>query len=421
MKINSSIKVVAKLASGNVLAVFIGMIASVLQARFVDPSVLGYFNGFLLVSTYLMFAQFGTFDFMYRKLPYLIVSGSRKEAELYISTCLSWIIIILGVCSLGFIVLAGAALIRNDLPQMFGWLVQITVIAGSLYGGYLGVTYRTVHDFSRITWMGVLQSICGLVMLLAVVAAPYYGLCAKTAIVSLSGMLFLHQRRPFPLMPRFYFTIFKTALRGGFPMFLMEYVDTSLVKPLEFTIVLYYFGTHSLGLYAFSHMVLSAQQIIPAAFFQVYLPRIAQKYGEKHSIRECVALSMKPTALCFISTVLLMGVFAASFEPLIGWLMPKYIEAAPILIASAILVPIRVLRAPSLAFYAAGEIIPYSAFVLGEIVLFLSAAALAVKLGWGPAGIMLAVCAGELGRVIVSYVMLHQAMKQEAYVVLGKN
>jgi O-antigen/teichoic acid export membrane protein len=415
LKIDNTVKIIATLASGNLFATCIGMISSIIQARFVEPSVLGYFNQFAILSTYLNFLNIGTIDFIYRKLPYLISTGERETAERYLSTCLAWILIAWGACSLLFSGLAAHALIRNDAPRMAGWLVQIVVVAGSLYGVYLGATYRIVHIFSRIAWVSVVQSIIGIPLLLGVYFAPYWGLCTRTAVMTLVLIFLLSRTCPLKVRPSFDLSVFKVAIRQGFPMFTIGYAQTSFQTALEYSIILHFLGNNSLGLYAFSYTVYSALMIIPLSFTQVYLPRISQCFGEEKSMRKCLKMTLAPTFFCFAVTLCLTGCFALLFGPIVSYFMPKYMDAVPVMKAFAIAVPVRVLFVPVLTFYAAGKNILYAVSVFSGFAFFGIAATASIHAGWGLVGIVLAVAFGDVGRTIVSYSLLGRAAAHEAY------
>ena len=72
---------IGALAGGNLLAMALRMGGGLIQARLVDPAVLGYFASFALVLGYAPFLQLGIFNGLNREFPLFIGKGNPAHAR----------------------------------------------------------------------------------------------------------------------------------------------------------------------------------------------------------------------------------------------------------------------------------------------------------------------------------------------------
>ena len=330
---------VAGYASANLMTLVVTLAGSFIQARYVDPADLGLFRSFGILTTYLFFLQAGVFDGLQRELPCLMGSGRTAHAGRLASACLAWVLLWSVVGTLGYGAVAIAALVRGDWRAALGWGVQVVVLVGFLYGGYLQTTYRTSGDFNRISRGKFISGMASLAVLPLFVVASYGAMALRAAVMPLADMLVLHRSRPLRRGPRVDIRALGEVMKIGIPRSAVAYLESSLWVALEATLVLHLLGHAALGLLSFATMVTQALAIVPLAIYQVFLPRIAHEYGQSGSLARAARVAILPTLAgvgIALGVVTLCGVAGG---PAIRMLLPRYGDAVtPMLLYSLVVV-----------------------------------------------------------------------------------
>ena len=84
---------------------------------------------------------------------------------------------------------------------------------------YLQSTYRTAHDFARLSLVNVLQNALAVVLVVLVALLKFYGLCLRSVLVGLVAAALLHYWRPIRVSPRWDWRQFRHLLWVGLPIF----------------------------------------------------------------------------------------------------------------------------------------------------------------------------------------------------------
>ena len=111
----------AVFASGNLIASALHMLGGFLVVRLVDPTVLGQFQGIILILSYLPILQLGILNGLTRELPFYIGKGNRQRVEELAASAQAWALFI-GVFST--VALLGIALwhaFQGNLQFTVGW------------------------------------------------------------------------------------------------------------------------------------------------------------------------------------------------------------------------------------------------------------------------------------------------------------
>ena len=198
---SATLRTILVYASGNTLAMGLGVVGSFVQARYIGPEDMGVFRTFGIAAGYLTFLQIGVFDGLQREIPLQLGRGEQAKAERAAAACLAWILFVSIACGAIFLALAVRAAMHREWMQFWGWLAYIPVIIATFYGGYLGTTFRTGQQFIRLSKTSVIQAIVGSLILPLMPLMGYFGACLRTAVTSLSGLLLLHRWRPMRVAP----------------------------------------------------------------------------------------------------------------------------------------------------------------------------------------------------------------------------
>ena len=161
------------------VAMLLGLIGSLVQARYVAPEDMGVFRSFGIIAGYLTFL--GT-------LASSTVCSERSLSNWVAETRprltglppRAWfrIVFISTLCGAVFLALCVKAAWRDHWMRLCGWLGYLPVIAGTFYGGYLGTTFRTGQQFVRFSNANVLQAVAGTLLLPLLPSGLLWGLLA---------------------------------------------------------------------------------------------------------------------------------------------------------------------------------------------------------------------------------------------------
>lgn len=417
----SVLKLVGAFASGNLVAMALGLATAVLQSRFVEPDVLGLFKKFSILSTYLVFLGAGTSDLLAREYPFLIGTGETHRAERLARACLAWNVLMSGLCAMLFIGLALASGLGGDLRAAAGWTIQVPVAVAALYGVFLQTTLRTSSDFAKVARSSVLGAVAGAACLVFVWLWPFEGLCIKTVAAATVALALLHVGRPLRASPTFDWGTIGRAIQAGIPLSVVGYVDTALARAAEASIVLAAYGAKALGLFALTQTAFTAYIVIPVAIGVVYLPRFSMAYGKTRRVGHLIKESLRPTSLSFAGMVALAALAWLGAGPAVRLIAPGYAEAIPSIQAIALVGPLWALRLPGLTLYASGKTVAYGFIVFSGFAAFAAAAAVSVSWGLGIEGIVGAIVVGGIIRAMVMAVVLWRVVLAEGDVIdLGR-
>jgi len=325
-KSRSLFKLVTIFAGGNVVGTVLHGVSGFLAARLVEPAVFGMFNSFGLVIGYLPFLQIGVFNGLARDLPYYLGKGDKRRAEDLSAAAFGFSALVGGAVMLALCVLAVVFAVRGAWDEASGW---VTVAFGGMFyflcSGYLQSTYRTTGDFVRLTMVTVVEQAASLVLLLAVLAFGFYGLCMRSIASVLVAMVLFWWWRPMPVRPTLKLEPLKRLTKTGVPLFTVSQLN-AWWEVANRTLILALMGREALGLYGLAIVGIPAFRILPKAVSQITAPRMAQDFGKDQRVRPLVRSMIRPTAFLFLAMIPITVTAWLVLPHAVRLLLPKYSE-----------------------------------------------------------------------------------------------
>ena len=178
--LSKTLRVIAGVAGGNLLATLLGIVGSVVQARFVSPSDLGYFRGFSILTEYAVFLHLGIFVSIQRSYPLSIGRGDTKKAQAIAEVSQAWVLTVSFVAGSVFAALALISLYAGNWRAAVGFFVQVVSISSFFYGSFLSATYRSGHHFMAVAKASVIANVAGIITLPLFAFWPYVALAVRT-------------------------------------------------------------------------------------------------------------------------------------------------------------------------------------------------------------------------------------------------
>jgi O-antigen/teichoic acid export membrane protein len=321
---------VAALAGGNVVSSVLRILGGYLQALCVVPDVLGLFGRINLVQEYVRFAQIGIFNGLNRELPYFYGKGDQRRVAELASTALAWSLCLGTIVSVALAGVTAWFVVRGEWELAAAWGSNAVCCFVLFYAGiYLASTYRTAHDFARLSMVNVIQNVLAVLLVVLVAWFQFYGLCVRAVIAAVVGAVLLHYWRPIPVKPAWNWRQFGHLLWIGIPIFVVGDLLPQLWVTLDKQFVSNILGNNGMGLYSIVIVAGGTLEMLPAAVSQVIYPRMTQHYGKTGRLGEVLLMAVKPMLLTLAGMAPLAFIGWWLAEPLTRWLLPNYVQAVP--------------------------------------------------------------------------------------------
>lgn len=326
-----TIRSVAALFSSNILSSVLTAIGGLLVARFLWPEETGSFRAFTIPLTYLIFMHLGTWDGLWRQIPYYAGKEMPGQVDRLASAAGAFNLLVSAVVSIGFVCCAGYSLVHRDLHGVFGWLSQAVYAWMIFYGNYLTSTYRTLNHFVTLARIQVAQSVLTFGMVFLLPFLRFYGLCARYAFPPFLAVWLFHRNRPLKVSYRFDAGAMKELIRIGLPFSFWGNLYTSVWVATESALVLSLSGVSALGLFSVAVVIRGAVNTLPEAIRQVLMPRVVTTLARDGSVRNANARVLWVTL--GLSGLMALFAFAGSFllDIFVPYAIPKYVDGIPVM------------------------------------------------------------------------------------------
>lgn len=408
-----TVRTVSGLAGSNLLALAVGFIGTLIQARYVGPADLGYFRIFAIATGYAVALQMGLDDALQRQFPYYMGRAQRQKALAVAEICQAWNAIVSVAVGGAFLVCGTVMFCCGNWRAGLGWWAQAVAMVAFFYGAYLAATYRSGHDFGKLAKGALVSSVANLVVLPLFPVFSYFALALRSSLGGFCSLVYLHRHRPLRLPWRFNWKEWLQQVKEGIPIFSAGYGRTLGCTAVEASLILHYLGAASLGLWSFSMMALEAANKIPSALTAVYVPRLIEHYGRTHNVRACVELCRVPVVWGAIGMVLFAALCCVALPFAVEGLMPKYVAAVPTMWLMMATLPLIVLELPFSVLVAMGRFGQQNVAVYVGMGVFLLLAFGAIRQGLGLNGVVAASIAGRVMRLAMTYLFLLMGCRHE--------
>jgi O-antigen/teichoic acid export membrane protein len=404
---------VAALFGSNMLSSILGVAGGLIGARFLGPEVTGPFRSYTIPLMYLVFLHLGTFDGLWRQIPFYTGQNRPAKVEALSSSAGAWNMMVSAIVSLGFVLCAIYSLGHGDLYGMAGWLSQVIACWGILYGGYVGATYRTLNHFVALARVQLWQAVANFVLVFVLPLFQFYGLCLRAAGSAFVGVWLMHRKRPLKMPYRLTREPLIEVIRIGFPLSFWGSINTSFWTAAENSLMLMLGGFTELGLFSIAAVLREAISVLPQAVNQVIMPRIVEGFGRDGSVRSANARTFLPTVgLTMFMTVVVVAI-AFSLDILVPLAIPKYTAGIPLMKACLWFGVVQTAALPLNAIFATGKPWVFGrGILLGLVVFPISAYLLAPSIG-GVLAVAWGSLLGRAVRIVEAYAEIYLLIHQE--------
>jgi O-antigen/teichoic acid export membrane protein len=413
-KSRQTIRSVIALLSSSIIASVLTAIGGLLVARFLGPEETGAFRAFTIPLTYLIFLHLGTWDGLWRQIPYYVGKEMPEKVDALASAAGAFNLFVSVVVSCGFICCAAYSLAHHDLYGVFGWLSQVLFCWGVFYGGYLTSTYRTLHHFVTLARIQVAQTVLAFGMVFLLPFLRFYGLCARYAFPALLAVWLYHRHRPLKIRYRFDTKALSELIRIGLPFNFWGAFYTCFWTATESTLVLSLSGVSALGLFSVAAVMRGAVNSLPMAIWQVLTPRVVTALARDGSVRNANARIIWVTAGLTGFMILLACAGSFFLDIFVPYFIPKYVDGISVMKVCLWFSVVEAAFLPINTLFATGRPWLYGRSVIAGIVVFPLATYLLLPLIGGLLAVAVGSLLGRTARTFAAYLDLIALTRGEA-------
>lgn len=391
------------LIGSNMAASLLSAAGGLLIARFIGPELTGLYRSFTIPLTYLTFLHLGTFDGLWRQIPFYVGKEMPEKVTSLASAAGAWNVIVSILVSSGFLIYALYCLLNSDLNGMAGWVSQSFCCWGVFYGGYLGATYRTINQFTALARIQLIQSIINFASVFLAPLFAFYGLCIRAALTPVAGVLLSQRSRPMRIPLCFNLTAFKEVVSIGLPLCLTGSLYTSVWFATENALILSLGGVTGLGLFSVAVVIREGMMVLPQAVHQVLMPRIVEKYSRTGSIKNG---NSRLTVVTFVVTgfmVITVILMSIGIDYIVPLAIPKYIEGIPLIKICLWFSVVQAAALPLNSLFATGNWWVFGRGIIVGLIVFPVTAYLLKPILGGVLAVVIGSLLGRTVRTLIAY------------------
>jgi O-antigen/teichoic acid export membrane protein len=404
---------VTALLGSNIASSVLVAIGGLLIARFLGPEETGSFRAYTIPLTYLIFLHLGTWDGLWRQIPYYVGKEMPEQVDALASAAGAFNLLVSGAVSCGFICCAAYSLSHHDLKGVFGWLSQAFFSWEVLYGGYLTSTFRTLHHFVTLARIQVAQTLLAFGMVFLLPFLGFYGLCARVALPSFLLVWLYYRYRPLRVTYRLNPKALGELIKIGLPFSIWGNIYTSVWVATESALVLSLCGATALGLFSVAYAMRSAMNSIPLAVWQVLTPRVVTAFAQDGSVRNANTRIFWVTAGLAICMVLLACAGSFFLDISVPHFIPKYVAGISVMKVCLLFSVVEAAFLPMNTLFATGRPWLYGRSVIAGVVAFPIATYLLLPVTGGILAIVIGSLIGRAARTVAAYVDLFLLAREQ--------
>ena len=334
-------------ASANMVSTILGGFAGLLQARWIDPAIMGRFNKYTIITGYVGIFLIFVADGLTRQYPYLVGKGAHEEAMKVASVAKFWYLLVANVAIFFFCLMSISSIIRGDWYGVVGWGAQIFVILQLTYGAYLQTMYRRTLEFKQLSYNGLAASVASVIFVVLPKYFGFWGMAIRHVMCSIVRVWVDRRYVPVKVKAVWDRATFCNLARISIPLSLVGYIRTSFITATFGFMVLRYCGEEKLGLYGVAAAFAAMAQTFVNSLWQIFNVKMTQRFGKDDSIAGTAKSLMRPTIFAVGVAVGCALILCVAIKPFVYCFVPKYVDSIPIVYVLSVGMILTALRLPT--------------------------------------------------------------------------
>ena len=312
------------LTLSTIFGTIIKFIFSIYTKKHINPTDVGMFSAFSLITVYLNYFQLGTLNAYNRDYPQLLGGKEYKKAIILKNNVLSYVLICYTtIISFVILIIIYRYYYRGIKYVLCSSLLVFSVLTNVInnFGSY---TSKINGDFNYSAIVYIIQSFLGVIF--GIIIIKYYGyvgLYSETLIYSIIGCILLTKY----IWTNYKFTIDFRVLKylfwSGIPLMINNFIWT-IVGSIDRFLIIKFIDIKNLGYYTIANMAFSTIMLIPHTISHVFYIKLSKEYGEYKNNQKLVMSANKYTFICSYITSFICFFAFVVIPFFVNYLMPKY-------------------------------------------------------------------------------------------------
>lgn len=326
MKINKFIKndkinSIFKYSLIKYVALLIGFVKGIVNARVLGPELLGVLGNLLLVLSYLGYSNFGILFSMNREYVIYETNNEMVNAKKVINTSFTAI----SILSI-FMLIIGISTKFIYKGELGNYIVLVFIIGileqyRSFYINY----FRLVNDFRKINYLELINNI--LSFMLIVISIKYFKIYSVLfAMLLADTIIFIYgYKNSEQIRWKLDGVIFKNLIIVGFPLLIYN-LGFYILTTIDRVMIIKFLGYEVLGYYTFSNQIVTGTLVFITSILYLYYPKAIKNLNINNNniIKEVLNRTEKYTKYVETFGVILCATGVLLIKPFVNVVVPQY-------------------------------------------------------------------------------------------------
>lgn len=305
----------------------VGLLASLLTAKFLAPHELGSIQAVMLILPYAGFLQLGVINGLNRNLAFYMGRGDLETAQRMINA-VAFVVKIVSV--VGFLIgLAVLSIKFMAVPasriEVFASIALISSLVFVPQNLYLAALFRSGQHFQRLGQLTLTENVARAFYAFLPAVFGWLGRIAGETVRPIIGFVLRRKYRPYKPDGAFSFQDIKQLLHAGTPLLVNGYLH-GLFSVADQSLIALHFNKEQLGYYGLSRLIVSALMIVPTTMAAVLYPKASNVYGRKGNPIALRGFFWKALVFNFIVLVPVCLLAYFLIDPIVKMFLPNYVS-----------------------------------------------------------------------------------------------
>ena len=310
------------------LSSIVTMLITLISMRWIGPDQLGVWQSLAILNSYIIFFQLGIQSGLNLELPIVLGRGEKKMAEEYISTALSFAIIVSFILLLlGALLVAYFAKTGKSSIFIYTSIAIVVMAVVDCYKLHYIATFRSAIAFDKLARIYYIDLFINLLFIPLIYFLSYKGYLLYQVGRHFFFTLLLFIYAPYRnVRPKFISISFKNLLKRGI---FMTFVNQTkgIIESSSRLLILRFGSILMVGLFSPALSIRTAMDMIPSQVSQFLNPQFGYKYGKTGKASDMWPYLQKASLLIPIVCVpfVILGWFLMPW--VLEFFFPKYLDS----------------------------------------------------------------------------------------------
>lgn len=318
---NSRINMLIKYSSIKYIALIIGFIKGIVNARILGPELLGVLGNLLLVLSYLGYSNLGILYSMNREYVIYESDNDIDGAKKVISTSFTSLLIL---STLLILTGVGARFIYKGNLGNYILLIFIIGILEQYRSFYINY-FRLVNNFRKINYIEIINNVVSFILI--VISIKYFQIYSVLiAMLIADCIVFIYgYRNSEKIKIKIESKILKNLIIVGIPLLIYN-LGFYILTTIDRVMTIKFLGYKDLGYYTLSNQIVSGTLVFITSVLFLYYPKAIKNLNiDVNNDKKEVLMRMRKytkyvevfgVVLCLVGTILI--------NPFVNVVVPKY-------------------------------------------------------------------------------------------------